>query len=91
MVNKVIDEYLSAKNTLNKQETNRPTNLICFILVIFMYSFYSIAFYQKSRLQHTNYWTGHMTKISLVERKKMHDLLNDNKFYDLLKNKINNS
>lgn len=51
----------------------------------------TIAFYEKSRLQHTKYWTGHMTKISLVERKKMHDLLNDNKFYDLLKNKINNS
>jgi len=51
----------------------------------------TIAFYEKSRLQHTKYWTGHMTKISLVERKKMHDLLNDNKFYDLLKKKINNS
>jgi len=51
----------------------------------------TIAFYEKSRLQHTNYWTGHMPKISLIERKKMHDLLNDNKFYDLLKKKINNS
>jgi len=51
----------------------------------------TMAFYEKNRLQHTKYWTGHMTKLSLIERKNMDDLLNDNKFYDLLKTKINNS
>ena len=51
----------------------------------------TIAFYEKNRLQHTKFWTGHMTKLTLVERKNMCDLLNDNQFYDLLKTKIKNS
>lgn len=51
----------------------------------------TFALYEKNRLQHTKFWTGHMTKLTLVERKNMHDLLNDNQFYDLLKTKIKNS
>ncbi len=49
----------------------------------------TVAFYEKNRLQHTKYWTGHMTKLSLYERKEMHDLIEDKKFYNLISDKIN--
>ena len=48
----------------------------------------TIAFYEKNRLQHTKYWTGHMNKLSLYERKNMKDLLVDDNFFNLFKTKI---
>ena len=50
----------------------------------------TIAFYEKNRLQHTKYWTGHMKRISLYERKNMTELLNDDVFFNLFQNKIEN-
>ena len=46
------------------------------------------AMYEKKRLQHTNFWTSHMNNISLHERKKINNLLIDNKFFDKIKNLI---
>ena len=48
----------------------------------------TIAFYEKNRLEHTEFWTGHMKKISLYPRKNMRDLLADNDFFNLLKTKL---
>jgi len=48
----------------------------------------TIALFEKNRLQHTKYWTGHMNKLSLYHRKNMSDLINDNSFFNLLKTKI---
>ena len=48
----------------------------------------TIAFYEKKRLEHTKYWTGHMSKLSLYERKNMTDLLVDDNFFNLFKTKI---
>ena len=48
----------------------------------------TIAFYEKNRLEHTKYWTGHMSKLSLYERKNMTDLLVDDNFFNLFKTKI---
>ena len=31
----------------------------------------TLAFYQKNRLQHTKYWTGHMDNLFLYERKNI--------------------
>jgi len=50
----------------------------------------TIAFFEESRLQHTQYWTGHMNKLSLYQRKNMTDLLIDGVFFNLFKNKIKN-
>ena len=41
------------------------------------------------KLQHTNFWTGHMKMIELYERKKMNELLLDNNFLNVIKNSIN--
>jgi len=44
----------------------------------------TLALYEKKRFQHTKFWTGHMKKIKLFERKNMHDLLLDkNLVYDI--------
>ena len=48
----------------------------------------TIAFYEKNRLEHTKHWTGHMSKLSLYERKNMTDLLVDDNFFNLFKTKI---
>ena len=48
----------------------------------------TIAFYEKNRFQHTKYWTGHMSKLSLYERKNMIDLLVDDNFFNLFKTTI---
>ena len=48
----------------------------------------TIAFYEENRLKHIKFWTGHMNKLNLFPRKKICDLINDNNFYELLKNKI---
>ena len=48
----------------------------------------TIAFYEKNRLEHTKYWTGHMSELSLYERKNMTDLLVDDNFFNLFKTKI---
>ncbi len=48
----------------------------------------TIAFFEKNRLQHTKYWTGHMRKLSLYQRKSMTDLLADDYFFNLFKTKI---
>jgi len=48
----------------------------------------TIAFYQKNRLQHMMFWTGHMGKLSIFERKSMNDLLEDDSFFKIFKRKI---
>ena len=48
----------------------------------------TIAFFEKSRLQHTEFWTSHMRKLSLFKRKTMSALINDDEFFNLLKTKI---
>ena len=48
----------------------------------------TIAFYEKNRLQHMRYWTEHMPKLHLYERKKMSNLLNDKNFFLLIKDNI---
>ncbi len=45
----------------------------------------TLALYEKRRIQHTTFWTGHMNKISLFERKKMNDLISDENFFHKLK------
>ena len=50
----------------------------------------TIAFFEKTRLQHTKYWTGHMDKLSLYPRKNMKNLLDDSNFFSLFEKKINN-
>lgn len=49
----------------------------------------TLALYEKKKLQHTNFWTGHMKMIELYERKKMNELLLDNNFLNVIKNSIN--
>ncbi len=49
----------------------------------------TLALYEKKRFQHTKFWTGHMNKIKLHERKKMNELLLDNNFFDDIKTMIN--
>ena len=50
----------------------------------------TFAFYEKKRFRHTMFWTGHMKKISLFERKPMNKLLLDDNFYNVIKKSINN-
>ena len=50
----------------------------------------TLAFYQKNRLEHMKFWTGHMKNLFIYERKNMNDLLNDNYFFKLLSDKIIN-
>ena len=49
----------------------------------------TLALYEKKRFQHTMFWTGHMKKIKLHERKKMNELLLDNNFLNDIRNLIN--
>ena len=51
----------------------------------------TLALYEKKRFQHTKFWTGHMKKIKLFQRKKMQDLLLDDNFFNNIKNLINYS
>ncbi len=48
----------------------------------------TIAFFQKNRLQHTKFWTGHMENVNLYERAKMKEIINDNNFYHLIKENL---
>ncbi len=48
----------------------------------------TLAFYQKNRLEHIKFWTGHMKDMNIYERKGMNDLLNDNNFFDTFKKKL---
>ena len=48
----------------------------------------TLAFYQKNRLEHMKFWTGHMKNMIIYERKNMSNLLNDTNFFDTLKNKL---
>ena len=48
----------------------------------------TIAFFEKNRLQHTHFWTGHMNNLTLFERKDMNKIINDNTFYEIISNKI---
>ena len=48
----------------------------------------TIAFYEKNRLQHTHFWTSHMNKLTLFERKDMHKIINDNSFYKIISSSI---
>ena len=50
----------------------------------------TLAFYQKNRLEHMKFWTGHMNELIIYERKNMTELLNDKYFFNLLENKIFN-
>ena len=49
----------------------------------------TLAFYEKKRYQHTLFWTGHMKKITLHERKNMEELINDSDLFINIKNLIN--
>ena len=49
----------------------------------------TLALYEKKKLQHTKFWTGHMNNISLHERKKMVDLLIDDNFFNKIKLLVN--
>jgi len=49
----------------------------------------TLALYEKKRFQHTKFWTGHMKKIKLFERKKMNDLLLDKSLFNEIENLIN--
>ena len=51
----------------------------------------TLAFYQKNRLEHIKFWTGHMKDMNIYERKSMNDLLNDNIFFDTFKKKLLNN
>ena len=44
----------------------------------------TLAFFQKNRLQHTKFWTGHMRDLILYERKDMNKIINDEYFFDLI-------
>ncbi len=48
----------------------------------------TIAFFEKNRLQHTHFWTGHMENLTLFERKDMHKIINDNNFYEIISSRI---
>lgn len=50
----------------------------------------TLAFYQKNRLEHVKFWTGHMKDMIIYERKNMEELLHDKNFFDMFKNKILN-
>lgn len=49
----------------------------------------TIAFFEKNRLQHIKFWTGHMEKLKLFPRKKMDELINDKNFFNILDDQIN--
>ena len=49
----------------------------------------TVALYEKKRFQHTLFWTGHMEKITLIERKAMNNLLLDDNFFHNIKKSIN--
>ena len=48
----------------------------------------TIAFFEKSRLQHTQFWTSHMNNLTLFERKNITDIINDNEFYKIISRAI---
>ena len=48
----------------------------------------TLAFYQKNRLQHTKYWTGHMDNLFLYERKNIKEIINDSQFYKIIQDNI---
>ena len=49
----------------------------------------TLALYEKKRIQHTKFWTGHMNKISLIERKKMKYLLSDQNLFNKITTCLN--
>jgi len=48
----------------------------------------TLAFYQKNRLQHTKYWTGHMENLFLYERKNIKNVISDPQFYKIIQENI---
>ncbi|WP_440634162.1 glycosyltransferase family 9 protein [Candidatus Pelagibacter sp. HIMB1485] len=50
----------------------------------------TLAFYQKNRLEHIKFWTGHMEHMTIYERKNMNELLKDKNFFNLFQNKLLN-
>ena len=48
----------------------------------------TLAFYQKNRLEHIKFWTGHMKDMIIYERKNMNELLNDEKFFNIFQKKL---
>lgn len=48
----------------------------------------TIAMYEKKRIQHTIFWTGHMNNILLHERKSINNLLIDDIFFNRIKDLI---
>ena len=48
----------------------------------------TLAFYQKNRLEHVKFWTGHMKDMNIYERKNMNELLNDKKFFEIFQKKL---
>ncbi len=44
----------------------------------------TLAFYEKNRLQHTKYWTGHMKNLILYERQKMEKIIKDERFFQII-------
>jgi ADP-heptose:LPS heptosyltransferase len=48
----------------------------------------TLAFFQKNRLQHTKFWTGHMKDLILYERKDMDYIINDDNFFNLMRKNL---
>ncbi len=48
----------------------------------------TIAFFERNRLQHTQFWTSHMNNLTLFERKSMSKLIKDNNFYKIINDKV---
>ena len=48
----------------------------------------TLAFYEKNRIQHTKYWTGHMENLVLYERKNMKNIIKDDEFYKIIRENL---
>ena len=48
----------------------------------------TLAFYQKNRLEHIKFWTGHMKDMIIYERKNMNEILNDENFFNIFQKKL---
>lgn len=75
------------------------TNIVCYSKLViccegaishlsYNFNIPTLAIYEKKKIQHTNFWTGHMNNIVLHERKKIDNLLKDNVFFNKIKNLI---
>lgn len=50
----------------------------------------TVAFYEESRYEHINHWTGHMSNIKLHPRKNILDVINDKLFLRIIDYKLKN-